>query len=344
MTEPKIVLDNLTGEQIQKSLDYLIQNALKPIIENSKVFDAQVVHLLGMVTKNKKRKISALPREEFTNILCRYLVSSSPEKKLEFITVAKIERGFIYNFVSNTLVCLKDFLSIYHEWLLTKDSVDKLRLEKKLNVLANSVGSDILGAYLIATQSKDYLALVYDFRNSIVDNYKHYAYKQAKAFCSSKTDNFDFQDVWHNFLTSITKAVDKYDCSKGALTSYLKWWILNAQNTNSDHGHEYGIAYSIPQLQKQVLSESKDKSFVNFGVSLSTIVEPEYKDILCNYTYSSNFEDHFDEEEENSITHYLIKEADLDGLARLYLDLPEYFSNKEKRKMLKIMKQQGIKL
>jgi hypothetical protein len=339
------LLENLTGGQIQTVLDYLILQALSPIIHNSKVFDAQIIYLLALVTKNRKRKISALPREEFISILCQYLATDDPYKKIFLLETAKIERGFICNFVVNVLKRLDGFLPIYQKNLLTTDKAESLRLTKKLDVISKELGMTNDSVFCVYTQSTDYLELAYKFRNFIVSNYVRYAYKQAKAYCSSRSNSFDFQDVWHNFLAAITKAIDKYDSSKGALTSYIAWWLLNVQTaTSNDHGHEYGLAYTIPQIQRKKLAQKDNSKVANFSISLDTLVTKEGSEItLSNYVTSEiGLEENLEKDEELEIIKYLIKKADYkEGLARLYLDLSEYFSKKELRWMKQSMKRQG---
>lgn len=345
--DSSVLLDNLTGGQIQEVLDTLILAAISPIILHSKLFDTQVVYLLGLVTKNRKRKLSALPREEFISILCQYLSTKDPQKKLALIETAKIERGFLYNFVVNVLKKVDQVVVLYQKRLTCTDKAESIRLSKKIAITTKSLGISADNIYCIHLQSSDYLALAYEFRNSIVNNYVRYAYKQAKAFCSSKTNTFDFQDVWHNFLTAITKAIDKYDCSKGALTSYIKWWILNVQtSSSSEHSHEYGTAYSIPQLHRKKLATS-DATNINFSISLNAIANSENSDaVLKDYVTSEHgLDEHLEVQQEAQTINYLIKKSDLKGgLARLYLDLGEYFSKKELRKMAQVtMSQVHIK-
>ncbi len=343
--EPNLTIENLTGGQIQEILDLLILQALTPIVTNTNIFDIQIAYILGLVTKNRKRKLSALPRDEFISILCQYLTTKDVDKKIQLLELAKIERGFLYNFVVNVLKSLEGFLDLYQQSLICADSAESLRLEQKLIVKSKAIGCKVDKVFCMYNQSRDYLELAYKFRNVIVSNYSKFAYKQAKIFCASKSKNFDFQDVWHNFLTAITKAIDKYDCSKGALTSYIKWWILNAQTSvSSQHGHEYGLAYLIPQVQRKSLAMKESKGSVNFGVSLDDILNGSNSEVLLqNYvTSDSGLDGSIEQDEEAEIFKYLVKRADLNGgLARLYLDIAEYFSKKEKRKMVQIMKEQG---
>lgn len=336
---------NLTGGQIQEVLDFLIYESVAPLVKTSDVFDVQIVYMLGLTARNRKRKLSALPREEFMNSLCHCLITDDRDKKIHILTNSKIERGFVYNFVVEFLKETKPYIDLYQKFMFAKGH-EKIQLDMRLRAIETSVGNTRNKLFSVINTAKDYLELAYEFRNSIVENYIRHAYKQAKTFCKMKGDNFDFKDVFQNFQTAITKAVDKYDCSKGALTSYINYWVLNAQTcSNTDHGHEYGIAYTIPQLQRKQMAQGNSGAEVNFSVSLDKLVgnsdEGEGQTNLKDYIVGDVSPDiKLEREQEIDVIRYLAKCADIRGLARLYLDIDEVFSKKELRQMRKTMKTQ----
>lgn len=340
MNNIELPIHNLTGGQIQDILDYLLYEALAAVIRCSKIFDVQVMYLLSLTTCNKKRRVSALEREDFIDNLCSYLVTTDIEKRIEILRNSKIERGFIYGFLQKFLQETCDYITLYEQYLRSNKREKKIN-KLKLKAIERRVYANKQLISAIQTSS-DYLTLAYEFRNATVHNYIRLAYKHAKAYCSNKTTNFDFQDVHQNFLAIITKAIDKYDSSKGALTSYINWWILNAQtNVRKDYGHEYGIAYTIPQIQKKHITNGGTND-VNFSVSLSSIIkndssESELKDFIEG---DGPIDDKLIQDEEVSIVQYLAKKADRKGLARLYLDISETFSDKELRKMKQSMRKQ----
>lgn len=336
--------DNLTGGQIQEVLDTLISEAVSPIIRGSDAFDLQVVHLLSATSRNRKRKLSSLPRELSIDTMCQFLVSEDREEKVRLIKAMRLERGFVYNFVVKFLSEANGYTALYQDWIATKSKRVRKTKRTRLAAMERSVGCSKDDLYQVMSTAKDYLDLAYRFRNTIVLNYLRHAHKQAKAFVNSKGPNFDFKDVIQNFLAAVTRAVDKYDASKGALTSYINWWLLNAQTTsNSAHGHEYGIAYTIPQqVKKSLTDKSKRAKQINFGISLDKMVgSSEDKQELIHFIEGEgSIEQGMIDSEEADIIRSLIKHADPKGLARLYLDIDEVFSKKEKRRMLKTMKQQ----
>lgn len=340
--------DNLTGGQIQEVLDFLIYESLTPLVRTSDVFDVQIVYLLGLTARNRKRKLSALPREEFMNSLCHCLITDDREKKIHILTNSKIERGFVYNFVVEFLKETGPYVELYQKFMFAQGH-QRIQLDMRLRAIEQSVGNSRAKLFSVINIAKDYLELAYEFRNNIVEKYIRHAYKQAKVFVKAKNDkggNFDFNDVFQNFQTAITKAVDKYDSGKGALTSYINFWVLNAQTcSNTDHGHEYGIAYSVPQLQRKQMAQGSNNAEVNFSVSLDKLTgsgeDGEGQADLKDYIVGDvGPEVKLERDQEINTIRYLAKCADVRGLARLYLDIDEVFSKKELRQMRDTMRVQ----
>lgn len=342
MDETDIDASNLTGGQVQEALDFLIYKALEPLIRFSTVFDVQLVHLVGVAATNKKRKISALPREDFITKLCNALATTNVDRKMEYIATAKIERSFVLTFLTQFLEQTSDYVDLYTQYLACSEHRERHVLDRKLDVLESSSGFSREHLFPAINSCQHYVDLAYEFRNKIVVQYIKHSFKQAHAFCKLKGRNFDFQDVHQSLMAAITKALDKYDSSKGALTSYINWWVLNAQTyAGAGYGHEYGIAYSIPQLHKKNV-QGKETAELNFSVSLDSVLrdDAEGSSLANTLVGSAGVDTELETQDELDNLLYLIKAADIKGMARLYLDLDEYISDKEKVRMLRSMKKQ----
>lgn len=332
---------SLTGGQIQEVLDFLIYAGLEPIVRGSPVFDVQVTHLLCVASTNKKRKISSLPREDFINKLCTALTTTDIDVKVDAISSAKIERGFVYNFLVNFLNMTSGYVDLYTRYLTATTHVDKATLDRRMAAIERTLCFSRSCLFQTINRCAKYVELAYEFRNGVVEQYIRHAYKQAHAYCKEKGEAIDFDDVSQSLMAAITKAIDKYDSSKGALTSYINYWVLNSLSyQNSDYGHEYGVAYTIPQTQKKAVQGTRAAE-VNFSVSLDEMLdsdsETSFGDLLVG---SGSIEDEVVARRSSEDTAYLIKCADKYGLARLYLDLDEFISRKEMLKMAKTMKSQ----
>jgi hypothetical protein len=262
------------------------------------------------------------------------------------LTNAKIERGFFYAFVVNFLKEVEGYTETYQRFITERDSAEHDRMLGKLNSVEKSVGISRDKLLPTINMCQDFLELTYEFRNGIISNYIRHAYKHAKAYCSNKNRNFDFNDVHQNLLTAVTKAVDKYDSSKGAMTSYINFWILNAMTSNLEHGHEYGIAYTIPHTQRKALVDGMSTE-VNFSVSLEQQITSDGEEgngntVLSHMVGDQGADVTLENRQELDMVRYLSKHADIRGIARLYMDIDEFFSEKEKERMrLNMMEQLG---
>lgn len=322
---------NLTGEQIQKVMDMLLYSSLEPIMLHSDIFDEQISLMLSVVTTNRKRKLSSLPREELISNLCTILVISDRKKKFELFKSCRMERSFIHCFIKFFLHDNREFLDLYRQFIY-KPSKD---IRNTLDNIAyvNGGCSSRVHMYDIALNSKAYLEKFYEFRSKVLDNYLRHSSTQAKSHMSmSSGTQMDFHDLKQSILKAMVVALDKYDSSKGALTTYINWWVLNAQTCGSDH--EYGVAYLVPQSQKKKLFEGSSGE-VNFSVSLDALKTGDEKDLHEILSNDGTLTESIEQVQEMDIVRLLVKSIDRHGIARLVLDIGEVFSDYEINAMRK---------
>lgn len=339
---------NLTGEQIQQTLDLFLYKALEPIVLNSNVFDSQVRYVLSVISQNRKRRLSSLDRNLAIQHLCKYLALTRPEdrqEKFRIIRDTRIERSFTHTFISKFLTTHSDYLTIYNQYL-TSTKEDRKFLKNSLDLIAESVGCDRQGLYRIMNITQSYLTKFYNYRAVILGHYVKHSSNQAKQYIRSNSAlNFDFKDARQSILKSILIAIDKYDSNKGALTSYVNWWILNAQ-TSSTSDHEYGIAYTIPQSHRKKIANHTTGD-INFSVSLDSLSsgddDDNDKNLHSTLSDKITLSDNYIKQEFNVIVQYLAKSVDPHGCARLYLDVGEFFSDKELNRMRIQMKNENCK-
>lgn len=332
---------NLSGGAIQSVLDDLIYNALKPIVLNSEVFDEQMTYVLSKAGHNNKRKHSALDRDKFISIMVRYHIEENREKKFEALQKAKIERMFLFSFLTNWMDAVKDYTSIYSEYVAAKgknkEDLDKrlLAIEQVVSIGRDKLFQTILTVEFCKTQAED-------FRNAIVAKYLKHAWKEAKKFVDmNKSRSFSFDDIYQNFISAVSHAIDRYDCSKGALTSYINFWILR-ERTADTFQFENGLAYSVPQGIKTQMAKGKygDQNF-SVSIHLQTEDGGTLSDVIPDSALTP--EQSYVAQQDLDDIRRLAKYADPKGLGRLYLDIDEYFSQKELRRARKSMLKQGIK-
>lgn len=332
-------LHNLTGGQVQHVLDHFMYESLRPIILHSNLFDVQLVHLLYIASVNRKRKISALPKDVHLNQLSHTIIEKDREKKFQAIKELRTERKFIFEFINKWLTVTSNYVEMYYKFLTAKQEIDSIVIDTQMKVIEEDLGMERDKLFCAIQQIKDNFDLAIRFRNDIVVNYIKHSYKKANSFVSMKGPTFEAKDVHGNLMIAVIKALDKYDSSSGALTSYIDFWLMNAQTySNPDHGHEYGIAYTIPQGQREKLAKKKSNE-INFSVSLDQM---KGQDEDGNKMYeliagTASVEEEIVREKQTSLIRGLIKKADPKGIVRLYYDVEEVFFATEKRKMVQTM-------
>lgn len=324
--------ENLTGGQIQEIMDTLLYNALESIILHTNIFDSQLIYLLTAVIKNKKRKYCALPREATIDILCQAIATDDRRSKFDLIKKLKIERSFIHVFVKRFLNEYRQpYLEIYSRFM--SDPKKRAFYLERLAPYKIALGADsIQDVFVCVTQPQEFLNLFYKYFESILEQYRKFCYTHAKHLIDTNTgNNYDFKDVVQNFLKSVVVALNKYDSSKGALTSYIKYWILNSLTCASSE-HEYGIAYTIPQNHKKTLGGGNNAN-VNFSTSMDALLSAgEDEDGNLHELLTAETEDLSEEHARDSELdriYLMAKKADPFGLARLALEIPEVFTKEE---------------
>lgn len=328
---------NLTGEQIQHVLDLFLYKALEPIVLYSDAFDAQVSYVLYLVSSNRKRKPSSIPRESLISLLCSFMAENDRRRKFEILREAKLERSFLHIFAKRYLERFNPVRKEYAKFVKAKP---KNRLLHKNNLDSEAVRAECYSRedlFCIINISNDYLAKFYEYRSLVLDHYIKLASRHAHQYIKSNGSNFEVNEVKQIILRSILLAIDKYDSNKGAFTSYINWWILNAQ-TSGISEHEYGIAYTIPQSHRKRLAE-KTSQYKNYSISLDDAgTEEDPKSLHNVIPNSQNLEDELESEETEKIVQQIVKSVDTRGCARLILDIGEHFTKEE----LDIMRQQTL--
>lgn len=327
---------NLTGGQIQDVMDGLLYHCLAPIIKHTNVFDQQLTYMVHLIISNKKRRPYSCEKENALTYIVRALHSPDREKKLEFIRKLKLERNFVYMFVQKFVdKYYKTFMRLYAAFI-EGDNAARATLEIMCKELGCSTRTDL---YLVLTQCHRYLPEFKSYFQSIVNDYLLFCTQQAKVSLSASNGrNYDFGDLKQNFLRNVIVAINKYDCGRGALTGYIKFWIMNARTSGASE-HEYGIAYIVPQTKRRDIANG-NASDVNFSISLDHQSDEEDDDGLHDKIGGTTEELDGEMDTRRKVVRLalLAKSADPYGVARLVMDLPEVFTPEEVEKMRSICK------
>jgi len=124
---------------------------------------------------------------------------------------------------------------------------------------------------------------------------------------STALSHHEVEDLTHNYVVYALKAIDKFDSSKGTLTSYINNWLRYAE-TSPRYDHISGYVFRLPQDQKlKIVNNESDAN--NFPVYIE---DDEY--------LSTSVEEDVENMEALKI---LAKIADPKGFARMALNIEE---------------------
>lgn len=332
--------ENLTGAQIEVILDKLLYSALEPIILHTNLFDVQVINMFSQNIVNRKRKISAMDREDIAVELIDYIMCGTDRvHRVEIVKRLRPERNIVHAFLSKVVGTIWAAYEPIYSRLIT-DSACRADSAKRLDTYVRSVGAESRSSMFHAlVVCSSFLADYDKFFSSVVSQYVKMCSMQARAHMKKHhSRTFDFDDLRQSFLRSVVVAINKYDSSKGPLTSYIKWWIFNAATCGTDE-HEYGIAFTVSSNQKKMMATSTS-DLVNFAVSLDALVVDE--DELSLHELLGGSTDELDDEIEKMTLHDIVravvKSVDPTGIGRLTLEVGEHFFIPEREKMREISK------
>lgn len=323
-------MSNLTGGQIQEVMDGLLYSALEPIVQHTDAFNLQLAYMVHLVISNKKRRPYSCQKQDALSNLVWALHAQNRETKFACIKALKLERNFVYMFVQKFQKAFYVPYMQHYKAMFEGDKLAKVKLTNMSTSLGASSRSDL---YQAVTISRRYLPEFMSYFDSVVQDFLRYCTQQAKiSLNSSNGRNYDFKDLKQNFLRNVIIAVNKYDCSRGALATYVQWWIMNARTSGASE-HEYSIAYIVPQTKRRDIADGHSAE-VNFSISLDRQSnEDDEENLHDKLGLTEELDREVDNSRQAQRISLLAKSVDPYGLARLVMDLPEVFSGNEIRQM-----------
>lgn len=274
-------LKNLSAHQIAKTLDDFISASLRPILKTTHLLDASYSEVLYYYALgNKKRKITAHEnKSEFMDLLFTFLMADDFDVKFSALKNFKIERQINFRVINYYRHTAKNWPTLYANLLSapaseTATQASLLVQERQLRQALNCKSPEEVSRFDLFMANRavhQYSELAYTFRRWVVEKYIRWAHKKAMSFIRQTALHIDPDDLLENLFVAIMTAIDKYHSDKGALTSYIEYWVKNGA-TQAAGGHEYGVAYQIPPAQRRKMLDA-GQLVDNFGHDLETAVD-----------------------------------------------------------------------
>lgn len=222
-----------SSNQLISLLDTLLFNALAPLVEHTKYLDAHVANLIAL-SYGKKRKISshAVPDKAYSR-LSVFLLSGGVRERQKALRLAKLDRGFYFAVLDQFFQQTKEYTQMLAD---CENDLTRHRYAKraKLHEIEKRVaaGPDLL---LAITNARFWYEEASEFKRMLAEKYLRHAVNNAVKLNGKRGFfNIELDDVIQNHALAVSKAIDKFDPTKGTLTAYINTWFMDARN-NKNH-------------------------------------------------------------------------------------------------------------
>lgn len=313
---------NYTSGQLLGTLDKMLLRAIAPIIKKTTFVDRSLSLILNWYTRNRRRRISPLPKEEFNSLVIVFLQSQDYQERRRIYSKLKLERSITFGIIRMWLREMSGWVDA-NICVLAKQpgALNRQSLIQKRGLVQNSAG------LLFSIRKAEFWeSEASKFKNAIVEKYMRFVHNKAyQHWIANKDRNphvkMDVEEIAQNFILACHRGIDKCDADQGTLTAYLDVWIRNASGAASSFRQEYGVAYDIPISVKKKIA-NKRSSVVNMAVSLDEegVDEvPSESDTQLDYEKQDYIE----------FIRKLAKYADPIGFGRIRLGIQESLSDSE---------------
>lgn len=271
LKKTKDVKVNFTTYQWLATLDYLIGRALRPIllgdVELANAFFAKV---LAFSQLHRSKKFTTDGKS--CHILATFNLLAGNVDREKAVLDMHLNRGVILALLASYKDVVKADLEP-HKLSEVKNRQYKLQFSNP-------------NAFCISRESEFWHKKALKFRELILAKYTRLTIMQAKILYSEINHTIPLDDIVQTFIVCLARAVDRCDCDKGVLTTFITNWLKSARSD---------ILRSVTELSRHKPIEVLE----NIPASTSLDIES-----ICE----------------------LAKRLDPEGLTRYHLGIPEFLT------------------
>ncbi|QJT71187.1 Sigma70_r2 domain-containing protein [Vibrio phage vB_VcorM_GR11A] len=253
----------LSSNQIFTLFDRLIYTAIDCLVDNTEFIDRALSSVMSWYNENKRRRLSRLPRQEAVSLMMSYMLTDNTTTKKDILKKLMLERGLMLGILQQFLEVTKDYQSAVHRTInynpktYVKASRTVIDVERQVGVLA--VGN----LYCAINTVRLWNDVSIQMRDKILKKHTRYIFSKVRYEANRSTTPLSMDDMAHNYVVALLKAIHKYLPEKGTFQSYLDYWLMDAK-TNSSSRHYYGLAFDVPNMDAL-----EKNNITNLSISLS---------------------------------------------------------------------------
>ena len=216
--------NNYSSRQYAEVLDDLLYHASSDIILNTNWFDKFLPRILNWYATNSNRKLTNISKEKLQTLVAIFLLVE-PADKLGMLRQMGLERNLVFLIVDTFVQQTSSVMSVTEH--RANNLHDGLPFDRWISELQNVTGGTHL--YCTSRNAEFWLARYVEFRGFLIEKYTRLAITQAQRLYVEIKHELLLSDIISQFMLGVGRAIDKFDCSRGSLTSYVQVWFKNAR-------------------------------------------------------------------------------------------------------------------
>lgn len=266
--------ENLSSEQIANTLDTLLFRALRPVVLYTNHLEQTLAELLPFIVSNARRKFSNKPQEVLIDTVFSVIVGTNKKAKLKLLRELRLERTVYFNCFNSLEAIYKAYMQIVVAYINTPINKDTIKIrysyQQQISSIERRIGLHAdCNLQSVVNKALFWRDSTLEFKGMIMEKFIRLAHVNAAKAAASTSLDIDKTDLFKDLVLSTSKAIDKYNPEKGALTSYIMWWFMDAKTPSNPHNsHEYGVSFHIPSAQRKTALANNTLTVSNLSSSL----------------------------------------------------------------------------
>jgi hypothetical protein len=227
--------DNLSSRQMFLVLDDLIARSLEPLADTSPTFLEMSAEILASAVIHRRRITAE------TQAACFATFFGNKKATCQELTKSGVDRGQVFAYLQRVISIFEKLEKAHVHVLKHKYSRISNDCLVDLSECSRIMGNDPKLIPAIKT-SIFWFRQAVDFRDQIVEKYLRLMYKGAVRESRKADFRLEVADLFGASYLSASRAVEKFNSSKGVLTHYISLWLKGVPYDASVQS--VGLAYN----------------------------------------------------------------------------------------------------
>lgn len=290
---------NLTSAQYLHTLDSFLWQAIAPIAKDCPgFFNNYIAKCLAAQTMKPSTKYTSADRRELPTGILRVLLATTAQARVEAAQELYLNRGLLFGLISLFEQITRPYYNAAHP--LSRATPRKLetlryRAEKRLG------HQDPDTLYSMIQQVRHWQGKAYWFKDVISQKFMRLAMTQAQKTYVDFGHRIELDDISMIYVQVVNKAIDRCASRLGVLSGFIPGWFPSARSIVNDMDRPPGLEESLDEMV-EAAGDAADLGAVDPDGMYEKMQHISYKSQI----------------------------ADLQGIVRISLGIPQYMSQKNR--------------